>query len=55
MTYRYLSKFSTLFYGISYYFSEILMGVAIEKGDLQILLLKAEEKFMENVRGSDQF
>ena len=29
MIYRYLSKFSTLFYGTSYYFSEILTEVAV--------------------------
>ena len=35
-----------------YYFSEILWRWQL---DLQLVVLKTEEKMMENVRGSDQF
>ena len=31
MMYRYLSKFSTKFYGVSYYLSKILKEVALEE------------------------
>ena len=35
-----------------YYFSEVLWRWQL---DLQLVVLKTEEKMMENVRGSDQF
>ena len=55
MIYRYLCKFLTLFYGISFSFFWDFNESSSRKADLQLVVLKSEEKFMENVYDSDQF
>ena len=46
-------QFLTSFYGISHYFLDFNGSSSGEEG-LQMLVLKPEEKIMENVCGSDQ-
>ena len=52
---HFFPKFLTLFYGISYCFSETLTEVAVRRKILQMIVLKYEEKIMENDRGGDYF
>ena len=50
--YRYLFNFQLCF--MELFFGDF-NGGSSRKEDLQMLVLKPEEKMMENVRGSDQF
>ena len=54
MIHRYI-KFSTLYHGISHYFSEILRKVGVRRKVCKWLYWNLREKMSENVCGSDQF